>query len=84
MIKFRKPKSPAFNQGEVWYDSVGYEVEIVSVYKHKGAKGNSYHDYSVVYKPRKDSESNTTYEKDCWSFQCRYNHSEIKFVKKPK
>ena len=71
-IKFRKPTSPAFNPGEIWL-GVDATVEIISVRRYPGATGHHSSDYGITYWV--DLNKTQTNEKDCWSFQVRYNHS---------
>lgn len=73
-IKFHKPKSPAFNQGEIWVSACGTKVEIVSVRKYPGASSDGMSSYGVTYKVDPYKNPEVLNEKDCWSFQVRYNH----------
>ena len=72
-IKFHKPKSPAFNAGEVWVGSSGFKVEIVSVRKYPGATNEHSSDYGVTYQWSENGKI-VQHEKDCWNFQVRYTH----------
>ncbi len=66
-IKFHPAKSPAFNAGEVWVDSAGRKVEVVSIrYFGTGEK----FDGQVIYR----DDTNEVFDKDAWNFQVRYTH----------
>ena len=68
--KFHKATGPAFNPGEVWVDSSGSKVQILSVRKYPGATADHDSDYGVTYMQSNGDE----HEKDCWNFQVRYSH----------
>jgi len=73
MVKFRKPTGPAFNSGEVWINTAGNRVTIVSVRKYN-TTGNHISDYGVTYEWAERGDV-VQHEKDAWNFQVRYTHS---------
>ena len=73
-IKFHPARSPAFNAGEVWVDSAGRKVEVVSIrYFSTGEK----FDGQVIYR----YEDGQTSDKDVWNFQVRFTHIADKEIK---
>lgn len=72
-VKFHKPRSPAFNAGEVWVSSTGFKVEVISVRKYPCAKSDHSSDYAVTYQWTEKGKI-VQHEKDCWNFQVRYTH----------
>lgn len=68
-IKFHKPLSPAFDEGQMWVSANGCRVEIVSVFPWPIC--NDKWNYSVRYK----QSDGTIAEKGAWDFQVRYTHS---------
>lgn len=68
-IKFHKPSSPAFNEGEQWVSHGGkLRVEVMCVFPWPIC--NDKWSYSVRYKQSDGSIA----EKDVWNFQVRYTH----------
>ena len=80
MIKLRKPCGPAFYKGEVWVSANGVRVVVVKVFK-DNVTTNLVSDWNVTYLT---GEGFKTHTKDCWSFQCRYNHESDMKEKKCK
>lgn len=72
-IKFHKATGPAFNPGEVWVDSSGSKVTVVSVRKYPGATSDHTSDYGVTYEWKENGKI-VQHEKDAWNFQVRYTH----------
>ena len=64
--KFHPARSPAFAQGQAWFDSTNRRVEIVGVEMFAQGK----FDGEVFFK----CDLGTVYAKDAWNFQVRYNH----------
>lgn len=68
-IKFHKPSSPAFHEGQVWASANGSRVvEILCVFPWPVCVDKW--SYSVRYK----QSDGTTVEKGVWDFQVRYTH----------
>lgn len=66
--QIHRAKSFTFNKGEVWVDSTGHKVEIISVrYFGSGEK----FDGQVTYK----CDLGMVHDKDVWNFQIRYTHT---------
>jgi hypothetical protein len=65
--KFHKPNGPAFDVGQEWRGISGnFSCFITGVKKF----GDGKFDYRVFYR----YEDGVTCDKDCWSFQVRYEH----------
>lgn len=65
-VKFRKPDSPAFNPGEVWFSACKRSrVVIISTERYHTDK------WSVTVNYKDDF---TERDKNAWDFQVRYSH----------
>lgn len=67
-IKFHKPSSPAFNNGEVWVGASGSKVVIDGITHWPVCVGK--YDYTVHY----TQCNGTKTSKGAWEFQVRYTH----------